>query len=127
MGDRVTVRLESGQKDAFEEMTRNGDADNDSEALRRSVNVGLAELGYLNGCQVKDTNLRVTARRFRDAFALLGVFMVGLTFWLPLELRAFAAAPFAASLGCWGLDRALEGRTFEVTHQIGRLFGGDRA
>ena len=126
MAKRVTVRLENGQKHAFEEMERDGAADSQSEALRRALNVGLAELGYLNG-QNRDTRIRMVARRFADAFALLGVLLLGTTFWLPLEIRMYVVAPFAMALACWGLDRFLEGHEPAVSNRLAGLFTGERA
>ncbi|MFW5933339.1 MAG: hypothetical protein ACOCT8_01265, partial [Actinomycetota bacterium] len=94
--------------------------DNTSEALRDVISTGLTEKGYLNG-EKTDTRLRVAARRFADAFALLGVLMLGSMFWLPLEYRVFVAVPFAASLACVGLDRALAGIEPAVSHRLARL------
>lgn len=130
MPDKVSVNLEKGQKEAFERMEDAGDADNRSEALRRSVNVGLAELGYLNGkprANDDETPLRTVSRRFADAFALLGVFLVGFTFFFPLQFRAIVAFPFAASLACYGFERTLSNYEPAVSRRLAAVFGGEKA
>jgi hypothetical protein len=110
MADTFGVRLSRRQQDSIEAMTESGEADNQSEALRTAIDVGLHELGYRGGKPVDNSpaGLQMAARRFRDAFALLGVMWVGLSFVMPLELRALAIVPFASSLACVGIDQAVE-------------------
>jgi hypothetical protein len=130
MPDKVSVDLEKGQKGAFEKMEERGDADNQSEAMRRCINIGLAELGYLHGDPRDvdgETPLRTVARRFADAFALVGLILVGFTFVYPLGLRAIAAFPFAASLGCYGIDRVLATYEPAVTRRLAAIFGSEKA
>lgn len=130
MGVKTSVNLESGQKEAFDRMIDDEEADTQSEALRRTVSIGLAELGYLNGTppDTGDTRLRATARRFADAFGLLGLFLVGVTFWLPLELRMYVVAPFGAAIACHALDRVLETYEPAVSRRLARVLGqGDNA
>lgn len=113
MGESKTVWLTRPQADAIEDMVDSDVADSDSEAFRVVFDRGLAEMGYRSGENeaVPDggqsvSGIQLAARRLRDAFALLGIMWVGLTFVLPLELRALAAGPFAASLACVGVEQA---------------------
>lgn len=130
MGVQTTANLESGQKKALEQMVEDEVADTQSEALRRTLNIGLADLGYLNGTPVDngDTRLRAAARRFTDAFALLGVLLIGVTFFLPLEMRMFVIAPFGAALACHSIDRALASYEPAVSRRLARAFSrGEQA
>jgi len=132
MCDRVTVRLENKQTDGLEAMTENGDADNDSEALRTALNIGLGELGYLKGhSDNKDTQLRAWAQRFADAFGLMGLMWVGVTLFLPVGFRVYAIGWFAASLACIAVDRGLAALEPQVSRRLNgiatSLLGGDKA
>lgn len=128
MADHKTVRLESKQLAALSDMAEGDEADNESEALRAALNVGLSELGYYNGTGDPDGAIKHLARRFADAFALVGLILVGLTYWYPLGLRMVVAAPFAASIACYTLVRVLDAYELGVSERIQRLFpGGERA
>jgi len=129
MGERKSIRLENKQLDAAGEMERQGEADNRSEALRTAINVGFSEMGYLNGDgrETQDTRLRAVASRFGEAFGLLGLMWVGVSFFMPLEFRMLAIAPFAASAACFGLDRLLESVEPAVSQHLIRVFRGERA
>lgn len=130
MGEVKSVKLENRQLDGIEAIQEDGAADNQSEALRNALDVGLRELGYYNG-HTSDTRLREIARRFRDAFALLGLMWIGVTMFLPASLRVFAFAPFAASLACIALDRGLATVEPRVSNRLNALavglLGGDNA
>jgi len=126
MAQSVSGRLDDDIVDGLEEMTDNGDAENISEALRMTCSAGLRQYGYYWG-EKRDTRLRKTVRRFIDAFALLGVMWIGVSFWLPLELRALAAAPFAASAACLSIDRVLATHEPAVSNWLAGLVRGDRA
>jgi len=111
MAEVKSVRLTRPQLDGIEEIVEDGRADNDSEALRVAVDSGLVEMGYRGPVESDDNDVypgvRAAARRFRDAFVLLGVMWLGVSFWLPLELRIYAVGPFAAAVACDGFDRGL--------------------
>lgn len=115
------VYLEQSQLDVAEAMQENGDAENGSEALRKCIRAGSHELGYQNGLK-KQTRLRHISRRFGDALALSSLFLLGLTLFAPLEIRLYIIAPMAASLGCYGLDRALQQHEPHVSRRLKRLF-----
>lgn len=126
MGERKSIRLERKQLDGISAMVEGGDADNDSEALRTALNAGLAELGYRNG-ERNDTTLRMASRRFADAFSLLGVMWLGMSFWLPIEFRIYAVGPFAASVACLAIDRGLQAHEPRVSRRITAILRGDKA
>lgn len=113
-------------------MVDDNEADNDSEALRTALNIGLGELGYSKGyADNHDTQLRAWARRFADAFGLLGLMWIGVTMFLPVGLRIYAAAPFAASVACIALDRGLAAVEPQVSRRLSTiattLLGGEKA
>lgn len=120
MGEHKSVRLEKKQLDAISEMAEDGVADNESEALRNALDVGLHEYGYLNG-GTQDTLLRQLTRRVGDAFGLLGILWLGVTFVYPIELRAFAIPIFLVALGLYGLDRLLAGFEPGVSKRLSNL------
>ncbi len=126
MTDRLTGKFDQDHVDGFEAMQEAGDADSYSEAIRIACNVGLQNLGYINS-ERKQTRLRELTRRFADAFALLGLMWLGVSFWLPLEVRMFAIAPFAASVTCYVLDRLLKTLEPAVTKRISGVFRGEKA
>jgi len=111
MAEVKSARLTRPQLDAIEAMVEDGTADNASEALRVAVDSGLVEMGYRGGVEPTSTDpypgVRAAARRFRDAFVLLTVMWVGVSFWLPLELRIYAVAPFGAAVASDTVDRAV--------------------
>lgn len=126
MGETLSGHVDTDQVEAIQEMVEAGEADNQSEAIRRALRVGLSEMGYHNGVRT-DTQLRTVARRFRDAFLLLGVLWVGVSFWLPIGWRSLAAAPVAAGLACHVIDRGLARREPDVSNRLRALVGGETA
>lgn len=127
---KTSIDLEQRHYRLAEEMEENGDADNQSEAIRTAIDAGGKAMGYLNG-EKHDTRLRTISRRFADAFALLGLMWLGLTFFLPVEMRMFAVGPFAASVACLAIDRGLAAVEPRVTRRLSgvvtTLLGGDKA
>lgn len=126
MAEHFGVRLERRQINAIEKMEDNGDADNQSEALRTALDAGLAELGYHNGSK-RDTRLRALTRRFADAFALLALFWVGMTFLFPMGFRMFAIPVFVISLALYSLDRLLASHEPAVSKRLVRFLNGGEA
>lgn len=127
MADRKTVRLENRQLAALSDMEEDEAADTESEALRTALNVGLAELGYYNGTGRSDGTLIQITHRLADAFALLGLMLLGVTWWYPLGLRMFVVAPFGASIACYLVARGLERYDVAVSDRLRGLFaGGER-
>ena len=130
MGEVKSVKLEKRQLDGIEAIQQEGQADNQSEALRNALDAGLQELGYYHG-EKRDTRLRALARRFGDAFGLLGLMWIGVTMFLPVGIRVYAAAPFAASLACIALDRGLATVEPSVSNRLvafaATLIGGEKA
>jgi len=122
MGKPKSIRLENRQEEALSEMVDEDFADNESEALRVALNIGLTNLGVLNGAAT-DTPLRRVARHAGFGLACIGAFIVGLTYFGELTWRLLAVVPFLMSLACYGIDRALAVYEPDVSNAIGRLFG----
>lgn len=123
---KTSIDLEQRHYRLAEEMEENGDADNQSEAIRTAIDAGGKAMGYLNG-EKHDTRLRTIARRFADAFALLGIMWIGLTLFVPVEFRLFAIAPFAMSVACLTIDRGLAVVEPHVSNRILGIFRGEKA
>ena len=104
--EKKSVDLEQRQVEALEQMVDYGDADNQSEALRTALDAGAQSLGYRNG-RKHDTTFRQSVRRMADAVGLLGLFIVGLTFWGPMEWRILVVVPFLMAAVLYGTDRLL--------------------
>lgn len=107
-------------------MVGNGDADSQSEALRVAVNAGLRSKGY-HGAVKRDTPLRAFTRRTGDAFALLSLIWVGMTFLGPGVLRAWAIPFFLVAVAMYGVDRALKVVEPGISRRLRKLFGGEPA
>ncbi len=122
MGERITGNFDQDEVDAFREMKADRDIDHMSEAVRVASRRGLQQLGYVSDSS-RDTALRQTSRRFADALALVGLILVGLTWFYPIGFRMVAVAPFAASMACYGIDRALKHYEPAISERLGRLFG----
>lgn len=117
MAETYSARLTPQQEEALEAMSDNGDADNTSEALRMALDEGLIELGYRNGAK-QETRLRATIQRFADAFGLLGIIVVGVTWLYPLGFRMWAIPIFLIALTLYGLDRLLADYEPDVSNRI---------
>jgi len=124
MAEVRSVRLDKQQIEALSRMEGDELADNQTEALRRVIDAGLAEHGYLDGREA-DTDLRQTARSIGFVFAMVGAFAVGLAFFGPLTSRLLAFTPWVMSLGCYALDRGLKHYEPSVSARLG-LLGGER-
>lgn len=123
MAEQIGVRVDNGHLEQLDEMQEAGDADSYSEAVRASSQVGLEEMGYRNGGK-QNTHLRAITQRFADAFALLGVFWVGVTFLFPIGFRMWSIPIFVVALGLYGLDRLLKRHEPAVSRRISGWFNG---
>jgi len=121
MGKRITGNFDQDEVDAIVEMQEDRGIDHKSEAVRIASRAGLQELGYVQNAD-RDTALRQTSRRVADALAIVGLIMIGLTWWYPIGLRMIAIAPFAASMSCYGLDRVLKHYEPAISKRIIGLF-----
>lgn len=112
MSKQVGVRLDDNQIAHLEEMVEHGVAANTSEALRQRVP---------RSGEPVDTPFRQAVRRLGDSFGFLGVFLVGLTLFGPMEWRVFAFAPFISALVCYAADRVCRRYEPRVTGAVNRL------
>ena len=107
MAERTSVHLEQHQLDVIEDMAEEGKADNESEALRMFLNAGMREYGYRNG-ESNQTVLRTVIHEMAKLFFVSGLVLLGVTYFLPVELRLVAVGPIFSGLFLLGVDRALE-------------------
>lgn len=107
MAETYTARLTKEQEDAIDDMVDSKKADNDSEALRMLLTAGMREYGYRNG-ETNQTVLRTTVHEMAKLFFTAGVVLLGVTYFMPVELRLVAAGPIFSGLFLLGVDRALE-------------------
>jgi len=127
MGERITGNFDQDEVDAFEQLKEERGIDHMSEAVRVASRRGLQQLGYVSDSE-RDTALRQTSRRFADAFALVALIMVGLTWAYPIGFRMLVVGPLAASMACYSLDRVLKHYEPAVSARLGRIFpGGEKA
>jgi Arc/MetJ-type ribon-helix-helix transcriptional regulator len=124
MGEKVQGRVDTQTADALERMVEDGVADNESEALRRALHLGLAEDGYLDGKE-SETDLRQTARSLGFVLAMVGSVFVGLALFGPLRIRLLAITPWVMAVGCYGLDRILVYYEPSLSARLG-LLGGEK-
>lgn len=124
----TSVDLEDRQYQIASSMSDNGDAATQSEAIRDAIEHYAQDLGYING-EKRDTQLRQTLRRFGDAFALLGLMWLGLTFLYPLGFRMWTIPILGISLTLYATDRALKRIEPRLTYQLHAILpiGGDRS
>ena len=123
MGESNSVRLESHQWDGLEQMTEQGDADNRSEAARRAVNIGLAELGYT--IEATQSPLSRAGDVVGWAGGIAALAWIGVTFAYPVELRIPALLALAMSLVGFGIARLAGGG--RSSRSLRGLLGGGRA
>lgn len=127
MGERKSIRLSTQQLDALDEMTRQGDADNQSEALRTALNAGLRDMGYRNG-EKADTTLRRNIRRSGNVLAMMALGLLGVVLVYPVEIfRLAVVAPAIMSVTMYATDMVLERYEPAVSRRIVRFFGGTTA
>lgn len=107
MAETYTARLTKEQEDAIDDMVGSDKADNDSEALRMLITAGMREYGYRNG-ETNQTVLRTAIQEMAKWFFISGFVLLGVTYFLPVELRLVAVGPIFSGLFLSGVDRALE-------------------
>lgn len=107
MSRNASIQLDQHQLDAFQNMKDEEIGDTHTERHKMVLDRGFRELGYIDG-SYPDTVLRSAFRRLADSFAIVGLMMVGLTLFMPLEVRALALGPFIASIACYTIDRVLK-------------------
>jgi len=96
MSQTVSAKLDNDQVEHLKQQVDQGRADSISEAVRNEIN---GENGR--------TALRGAVMRFGDAFGLVAIIWLGLTFLYPLGFRMFAIPVFVVSVSLYGLDRVL--------------------
>lgn len=121
MGKRITGNFDQDEVDGLKQMKKDRDIEHASEAVRIASRAGLQRMGYVEGTN-RDTPLRKTSRRFADAFAIVGLIFLGLTWFYPIGFRMIVVGPFAASLACYGLDRVLKHYEPAVSNRINSIF-----
>lgn len=123
----TSVDLEERQREITKSMAENGDAANQSEAIRDAIEHYAQETGYKNGTK-RDTVLRQTTRRFADALALMALLWVGLTWLHPVGFRIFALPMFVGAISLYVMDRALAKWEPSVSRRIrGAFVRGEKA
>jgi len=123
MGESNTVRLESHQWEAVDEMETDGLADNRSEAVRLALNVGLSELGY--AVRQEQSRLERAGNLVGWACGFIALAWLGVTLAYPVELRLPAVAALLASLTGFGIARAASAGS--VRDWLGGVVGGGSA
>lgn len=115
---KTSIALENRHFDIAEEMVDNGDVDNQSEMVRTAIDHYAHTRGYHTNGDKHQTRLRTLLRRLGDAFGLLAVLWIGLTFYYPLELRGFAIPFLLVALTFHATDRLLATREPALSHWL---------
>lgn len=114
--------LEQRQKDTVEAMAQNGDADTASEAIRDAIEHYAATRGYYNG-EKRDTYLRKVFGRMAWSFAYVGIGVVAVFYFLPLQFRIAAVVPFLGSVVCLAMEQLLARHEPAVSERLRNLIG----
>jgi hypothetical protein len=61
------------------------------------------------------------------AFMLVGIVLVGVTYFYPVSFRILAIGPLVSSGFLFALESLLESHEPKVSNKIKRLFGGETA
>jgi hypothetical protein len=126
MAKQKNTRLEKHQLEAISDMVDRGLADNESEAHRMLLNEGKRAYGYKNG-GYSDTALKQACGKLARAFLLIGVVLIGVTYFYPITFRILAVGPILSGLFLLGVESLLESHEPKVSNRIKRLFGGEAA
>jgi len=126
MAETKSARFSREQTEAIEDMVDKGLADNQSEAHRMLVNAGMHEYGYSNG-GYSETALKRICGELAKAFLLVGVVLVGVTYFYPITFRVLAVGPIVSGLFLLGVESVLENVEPKVSNRIKRLLGGESA
>lgn len=123
--DRVTVRLEERQRELAESMADNGDAANQSEAVRDAIEHYAQASGYTNG-EKKQTSLRWILSKLAAALIYIGLGTAAGAYFGPMEFRLAAVAPVMVGLGLFALEAVVAEYEPGVSRRIEGWFGRDR-
>jgi len=126
MAKQKNTRLEKHQLEAISDMVDRGLADNESEAHRMLLNEGKRAYGYKNG-SYSDTALKRICGELAKAFALIGIVLVGVTYFYPVSFRILAIGPLVSSGFLFAVESLLESYEPKVSNKIKGLFGGETA
>lgn len=122
MAQRERLYLDKSQRETLRAMVEEGEVDNPSEAARRLIDAGAAELRG-----DRDTGpgpMASVAAEFSRAFAWVGIGWLAVTLLFPVEIRLGAVFAFAAAVGCSGLYVVLERHEPRVRRALSGVFGG---
>ena len=126
MSNTISAKFDNDETAALKDIADSGEAENISEALRMTCREGLAKRGYAAG-ECRNTYLRKAIRRGADATALLGILWIGLTFFFPVVLRAFAIPIFMIAVTLYSADRVLAQAEPGVSDWLKGFLGGEPA
>lgn len=107
-------------------MADNGDAANQSEAIRDAVEYYAQELGYTNGRKI-DTNLRWVLRQVATIFICVGLGFAAAFYFAPVAFRVASVAPVLGGLVCLGAEKALARHEPAVSNRLKRVFRREKA
>jgi hypothetical protein len=109
MAERQQVYLDKDHRDAIQHLVDDGQADNPSDAAKQLIRDGADRRGIWNGPNsVTRTGLKRLASEFTRAFTWIGVAILAVTIFYPVEYRLPAVFAFFAALGCSALYVAVE-------------------
>jgi hypothetical protein len=136
MAERQRLYLDKNHRDAIEHLVDHGEADNPSDAAKQLIHDGATRRGIWNGprtATATGTGLKRIAAEFTRAFTWIGIALLALTIFYPIEYRLPAVFAFFAALGCSALYVAVDQYEDALDRALRRLQkeptpdGGDEA
>jgi hypothetical protein len=109
MAERQRLYLDKNHRDAIQHLVDDGQADTPSDAAKQLIHDGATRRGIWNGPRTATgAGLQRIAAEFARAFTWIGVAILALTIFYPIEYRLPAVFAFFAALGCSALYVAVE-------------------
>ena len=99
MAERERLYLDKQHRDALTAAEQRENADSRSDAAKSLIQAGAEQKGYWNGTAV-GRGLKRLAAEFGRAFAWVGIAILALTIFAPVEFRWPAVFAFFAAFGC---------------------------
>jgi len=120
MAEREQLYLDRQHRDALTKAEQRGNADNRSDAAKSLIQAGAEKKGYWNGTATGRSVKRLAAE-FGRAFAWVGIVILALTLFAPIEYRWPAVFAFFAAFGCSSLYVAVDQYEDRLDRALKRL------
>jgi len=120
MAEREQLYLDRQHREALTAAERRENADNRSDAAKSLIQAGAERKGYWNGTAA-GRGVKRLAAEFGRAFAWIGIAILALTVFAPVEFRWPAVFAFFAAFGCSALYVAADTYEERLDRALRRL------